>query len=174
MGHELAEGVSCSPGVYQDVSANTRLPLDPVLVAISELLPKIQDSQSRAGAPSSKVLNLIKGASLVDVLPPTPPVVPRRFQVSDFEYCSSKLMTVDDRIGHLAHIAPVGRHLRCGLDVRGGLAGYDGEAIWCEDCAGAGTGRASGEGAEAVGRGLVEAGGVGRRCWRKSTRTDHA
>lgn len=70
-------------------------------------------------------------------------------------------MTVDDRIGHLAHIAPVGRHLRGGLDVRGGLAGYDGEAIWCEDCAGAGKGRANGEGAEAMGRGLIEAAGVG-------------
>jgi hypothetical protein len=59
-----------------------RLPLDPVLVAISELLPKIQESQPRAGAPSQKVFNILKGASLVDVLPPAPPIMPRRFQVS--------------------------------------------------------------------------------------------
>ncbi|KAK4683945.1 hypothetical protein P7C73_g6263, partial [Tremellales sp. Uapishka_1] len=59
------------------------LPLDPVLVAISELLPKIQDSQPpRAGGPSSKVLNLLKGASLEDVLPPAQPIMPRRFQWS--------------------------------------------------------------------------------------------
>lgn len=64
-----------------DLTLDPRLPLDPVLVAISELLPKIQDSQSRAGAPSSKVFNLLKSADLSDVLPPKPPIIPRRFQV---------------------------------------------------------------------------------------------
>ncbi|KAK8864156.1 hypothetical protein IAR55_001402 [Kwoniella newhampshirensis] len=58
------------------------LPLDPVLVAISELLPKIQESQPRVGAPSSKVINILKGFSLSEVLPPAPPIVPRRFQWS--------------------------------------------------------------------------------------------
>lgn len=59
------------------------LPLDPVLVAISELLPKIQDSQPpRAGGPSSKVFNLLKGAELGDALPPAQPIVPRKFQWS--------------------------------------------------------------------------------------------
>lgn len=59
------------------------LPLDPVLVAISELLPKIQDSQPpRAGGPSSKVFNLLKGADLGDALPPAPPILPRKFQWS--------------------------------------------------------------------------------------------
>ena len=62
------------------------LPLDPVLVAISELLPKIQDSQTRVGAPSSKVFNLLKGASLVEVLPPPQPIMPRRFQVRIIGY----------------------------------------------------------------------------------------
>lgn len=55
------------------------LPLDPVLVAISELLPKIQDSQPRASGPSSKVFHLLKEVDLEDVLPPPPPVVPRKF-----------------------------------------------------------------------------------------------
>ncbi|BEJ11066.1 hypothetical protein CspHIS471_0104880 [Cutaneotrichosporon sp. HIS471] len=55
------------------------LPLDPVLVAISELLPKIQDSQPRVAGPSSKVLNLLKEIDLTDVLPPAPPFVPRKF-----------------------------------------------------------------------------------------------
>ena len=67
--------------VIDILTACGRLPLDSVLVAISELLPKIQDSQARAGAPSSKVFNVLKGASLVDVLPPAQPIVPRRFQV---------------------------------------------------------------------------------------------
>ncbi|WVQ99152.1 hypothetical protein IAU59_006284 [Kwoniella sp. CBS 9459] len=56
------------------------LPLDPVLVAISELLPKIQETQNHIiGAPSSKVFNILKGVSLSEVLPPAPPIVPRRF-----------------------------------------------------------------------------------------------
>jgi hypothetical protein len=59
------------------------LPLDPVLVAISELLPKIQDSQPpRTGGPSAKVFNLLKGVDLTDVLPPAPPFIPRKFQWS--------------------------------------------------------------------------------------------
>lgn len=59
-----------------------RLPLDPVLVAISELLPKIQDTQRPSGAPSSKVFNLLKEISLSEVLPPALPIQPRRFQWS--------------------------------------------------------------------------------------------
>ncbi|WVR07282.1 hypothetical protein IAU60_004323 [Kwoniella sp. DSM 27419] len=55
------------------------LPLDPVLVAISEILPKIQDNQQPIGAPSTKVFNVLKDVSLGEVLPPAPPIVPRRF-----------------------------------------------------------------------------------------------
>jgi hypothetical protein len=93
MGHELAKGVSVL-GLIGGSNANRSLPLDPVLVAISELLPKIQDSAARTSAPSSKVLSLIKGASLAEVLPPTPPVVPRRFQVSGFSCHSLSLFVV--------------------------------------------------------------------------------
>ena len=81
------------------------LPLDPVLVAISELLPKIQDSQPRAGAPSSKVFNILKGASLVDVLPPAVPIMPRRFQV-----CIPLLLRVPYADGLLSGL----RHRLCG------------------------------------------------------------
>jgi hypothetical protein len=84
VGFVLAERVSDACVVVAEpmLSWCRRLPLDPVLVAISELLPKIQESQPRAGAPSQKVFNILKGASLVDVLPPAPPIMPRRFQVS--------------------------------------------------------------------------------------------
>ncbi|OXH60401.1 hypothetical protein J003_00018 [Cryptococcus neoformans] len=58
------------------------LPLDPVLVAISELLPKIQETQPLVGAPSEKVFNILKDVELGDVLPPAPPIMPRRFQWS--------------------------------------------------------------------------------------------
>ena len=66
--------------------ANPRLPLDPVLVAISELLPKIQDTQRPSGAPSSKIFNLLKDSttseSLLEHLPPAQPITPRKFQWS--------------------------------------------------------------------------------------------
>lgn len=58
------------------------LPLDPVLVAISELLPLIQEKTPRAGAPSQKVFRVLKEAEIKDVLPPPGPVVPRKFHVS--------------------------------------------------------------------------------------------
>ena len=51
-------------------------------MAISELLPKIQETQPRTGAPSSKVFNILKGASLSEILPPAGPIVPRKFQWS--------------------------------------------------------------------------------------------
>lgn len=130
------------------------LPLDPVLVAISELLPKIQDSQSRAGAPSSKVLNLIKGASLVDVLPPTPPIMPRRFQVRIEVFAQNRLTLVDERLGYMADVAAVGRHLRCGLDIRRRMAGHDGQAVRCQNGAGAWQRGAGGEGVETLGCGV--------------------
>ncbi|TYJ53769.1 hypothetical protein B9479_005609 [Cryptococcus floricola] len=51
------------------------LPLDPVLVAISELLPKIQETQQpMVGSPSGKVFGILKGVELGDVLPPAPPI----------------------------------------------------------------------------------------------------
>lgn len=54
-----------------------------MLIAISELLPKIQDqSASASGAPSSKVFRLLKEVDLSEVLPPAPPITSRRFQVS--------------------------------------------------------------------------------------------
>lgn len=59
-----------------------RLPLDPVLVAISELLPKVQEVQPLNNAgPSKAVLDLLRHASLKDVLP-VHVHTPRKFQVS--------------------------------------------------------------------------------------------
>ncbi|WVO16453.1 hypothetical protein L204_104130 [Cryptococcus depauperatus] len=55
------------------------LPLDPVLITISELLPKIQESQVLVGAPSEKVFGILKGIELGDVLPSRPPILARKF-----------------------------------------------------------------------------------------------
>ena len=81
MGIKLAERVSFLPDTFCELTL-VSLPLDPVLVAISELLPKIQETQPRTGAPSSKVFNILKGASLSEILPPAGPIVPRKFQWS--------------------------------------------------------------------------------------------
>ena len=67
-------------------SLTSSLPLDPVLVAISELLPKIQDTQRPSSGPSSKIFNLLKDnttfESLLESLPPSPGLQTRRFQWS--------------------------------------------------------------------------------------------
>lgn len=100
MGFELAKGVRLFPSspsipipifpppqltnpppLSPSPSQTYSLPLDPVLVAISELLPKIQETQPLVGAPSEKVFNILKDVELGDVLPPAPPIMPRRFQV---------------------------------------------------------------------------------------------
>jgi len=60
------------------------LPLDPILIVISELLPKVQGIQARQSANSLNfVLDFIAHASLKDVLPPVPPLNPRKFSWSD-------------------------------------------------------------------------------------------
>ncbi|KAJ6455814.1 high-temperature-induced dauer-formation protein-domain-containing protein [Mycena sanguinolenta] len=61
------------------------LPLDSVMLLISELLPKVQDMQaSRHRATStSAIVEFLGTASLQHVLPPAPPLTPRRFMWSD-------------------------------------------------------------------------------------------
>nr|GAT61257.1 predicted protein [Mycena chlorophos] len=61
------------------------LPLDAVMLLISELLPKVQEMQaSRHRATStSAIVEYLGTVSLQEVLPPTPPILPRRFAWSD-------------------------------------------------------------------------------------------
>lgn len=116
------------------------LPLDPVLVAISELLPKIQETQPLVGAPSEKVFNILKDVELGDVLPPAPPIMPRRFQVRPpfffkLIYHSTQteidiLLTVVARIKYLAHLPSLGRYLRRRPDRYRFMEGYASEAVW--------------------------------------------
>ena len=62
----------------------TRLPLDPILIAISELLPKVQDMQTSSSKASAvtNVLDLLKSVTLTHVLPERPAISARRFLVS--------------------------------------------------------------------------------------------
>ncbi|KAJ4488228.1 high-temperature-induced dauer-formation protein-domain-containing protein [Lentinula aciculospora] len=60
------------------------LPLDTVMLMISELLPKVQEMQSSHKASSaSTILDFLGSVTLADVLPPAPPLSPRRFVWSD-------------------------------------------------------------------------------------------
>ncbi|TCD66472.1 hypothetical protein EIP91_001352 [Steccherinum ochraceum] len=61
------------------------LPLDPVLLMCSELLPKVSELQASLGpaSASSAISDLLRSASLKDHLPPPPPLNPRRFTWSD-------------------------------------------------------------------------------------------
>src|ERR1700722_8856077 len=59
-----------------------RLPLDTIMLLITELLPKIQDLQlarHRPG-PAPAVMDLLRTVTLKHILPPAPPLTPRRFQ----------------------------------------------------------------------------------------------
>ncbi|THU95339.1 hypothetical protein K435DRAFT_755788 [Dendrothele bispora CBS 962.96] len=60
------------------------LPLDTVMLAISELLPKIQRMQaSHKTNSASAIFDFLSEVDLKEVLPPTPPLNPRKFMWSD-------------------------------------------------------------------------------------------
>ena len=62
------------------------LPLDVIMLVISELLPKVQNLQSSlSGASASNaIIDLLRNANLDQVLPKPPPLSPRRFMVRQF------------------------------------------------------------------------------------------
>ncbi|KAI6038982.1 high-temperature-induced dauer-formation protein-domain-containing protein [Pisolithus marmoratus] len=61
------------------------LPLDTVMLVISELLPKIQSLQGggQKATSTGEIIDFLRGVSLVGVLPPAPPLHPRKFTWSD-------------------------------------------------------------------------------------------
>ncbi|GBE82466.1 hypothetical protein SCP_0408500 [Sparassis crispa] len=61
------------------------LPLDPILLMISELLPKVQELQASFNPTNvnAAIIDLIRSTSLQDALPKPSPLTPRRFMWSD-------------------------------------------------------------------------------------------
>jgi hypothetical protein len=60
-----------------------RLPLDSVVLVISELMPKLQEFQvSHKSNPTAAILDYLGRISLKHILPNLPPLNPRRFIVS--------------------------------------------------------------------------------------------
>jgi hypothetical protein len=64
-------------------SVTCRLPLDSVMLVISELLPKVQGLQAarHKSNPTSAIMDFLRGVTLTHVLPPAPPLTPRKFIV---------------------------------------------------------------------------------------------
>lgn len=74
------------PNNLHDANASFRLPLDIVMLLISELLPKIQEIQAsrhKAGT-TNAALDFLGSVDLTHALPPAPPPIPRRFVVSHY------------------------------------------------------------------------------------------
>ena len=65
-----------------------RLPLDPVMLVISELFPKVQELQAarHKSNPTATIMDLLRSVNLSSVLPPAPLLAPRRFIVSTFPF----------------------------------------------------------------------------------------
>lgn len=69
-----------------DLLESHRLPLDSILIMLSELRPKVLDIASDSSDPSSPtnkdVLSFLKSVSLSGLLPPSPQTRPRKFTFS--------------------------------------------------------------------------------------------
>lgn len=60
------------------------LPLDVILIIISELLPKVREFQAARSKPNTTgaIMDYLRGVSIEHLLPPPRPSVPRKFVVS--------------------------------------------------------------------------------------------
>ncbi|KAI6006026.1 high-temperature-induced dauer-formation protein-domain-containing protein [Pisolithus albus] len=78
-------GVGRSGFVPTQEWVDDSLPLDTVMLVISELLPKIQSLQGggQKAATTGDIIDFLRSVSLVGVLPPLPPLHPRKFTWSD-------------------------------------------------------------------------------------------
>ena len=60
----------------------SRLPLDPVMVFISEVVQRVEDMQRHSTIPTPQVFRFLSSINLDHVLPSKPPMTTRRFLVS--------------------------------------------------------------------------------------------
>lgn len=59
--------------------AHDSLPLDSILLTISELLPKVSALCTSPDSSNTSAIQFLKSATLIGILPPSPPIRPRRF-----------------------------------------------------------------------------------------------
>lgn len=72
------------------------LPLDSVMLLVSELLPKVQEMQAsrHRTTSTSAIVEFLGTVNLQHVLPPAPPLAPRRFMVINLWYDAYAFLTV--------------------------------------------------------------------------------
>ena len=95
-----------------------RLPLDPVMLVISELLPKVHDLQASLNKANTTpaIIDFLASANLSHALPQPPSITPRRFVVSPGDLSqgqAAKLTTlallVVRRIDNMVSLSHMGR-----------------------------------------------------------------
>ena len=90
------------------------------MLVISELLPKVQGLQAARpkSNPTSAIMDFLRGVTLTHVLPPAPPLTPRKFIVRSTSVFVSEVFSdaayvaVVRRIHRLANVFNMGRNLR--------------------------------------------------------------
>jgi len=58
-----------------------RLPLDTVMIFISDVIQKVEDMQRHRTVPSAEVIKFLSGVNLDHIIPSKPPISARRFTV---------------------------------------------------------------------------------------------
>src|SRR5258708_38664882 len=117
--------------------SNDRLPLDPVLLTISELLPKVTEIAGSGSkhASSRRVLEYLKSITLEGVLPPPPTLNPRRFQVYSHDCCHfvefTSCFTVVRCLPRMAKFSHMGGALCARIKHLGGMEWNKRETVWC-------------------------------------------
>ena len=104
-----------------------RLPLDPIMLVISELLPKVHDLQASLSKANitPAIIDFLSSASLSHVLPQTPRLSPRRFVVSSFIVIVFSQITLCRLVvgcfDHLVDVFDLGRNICSWYDAVGHL-----------------------------------------------------
>lgn len=149
MGHVLATRVCSSssnnffPLLRQIAS---RLPLDPVMLVISELIPKVHDLQASLNKANTTpaIVDFLASADLSHVLPHPPAITPRRFVVSLGDYSSGQAarltistLLVVRRVDNMVSFPHMGGGVRTRHDTAGHLEWDKGPFVLCQTFPGA-------------------------------------
>ena len=144
MGHVLATRVcsSSSDFFFRCLDkCGFRLPLDPVMLVISELLPNVHDLQASLNKANTTpaIVDFLASANLSHVLPRPPSITPRGFVVShgDFLWGQAVKLTiltilVVRRFNNMVSFPHMGRGVCTRHDTAGHLEWDEGPSVLCQ------------------------------------------
>ena len=124
----------------------SRLPLDPVMLVISELIPKVHDLQASLNKANTTpaIVDFLASADLSHVLPHPPAITPRRFVVSLGDYSSGQAarltistLLVVRRVDNMVSFPHMGGGVRTRHDTAGYLEWDKGPFVLCQTFPGA-------------------------------------